>query len=99
MRPLDLSRYREKRVTLIGRARDASAGAMIVPATSEEGVPIYVGGLGTWGEEEGRTVSVSGILRRRAVIPIATFDQEGSVSHGLEGAVWVIDEPDWQIEP
>jgi hypothetical protein len=95
MSPLDLSRYLEERLTLIGRALDASAGAMVVLAGNEEGMPIYVGGLGTWGDDEGRTVSVSGILRRRAVIPIAAFDEEGSVSHGLEGAVFVIDEPDW----
>jgi len=99
MNASELMGYVEKPLTVTGRARDASAGATVVADGSEDSVPIYVAGLGTWGDQEGRMVSVRGVLRKRAIIPIATIDQGGSVSHGLGDAVFVIDNPSWDTAP
>jgi len=99
MSTLDLSQYLEQPLTVTGLARDARAGAIVLPVGDHEDKrPVYVAGLKTWGDQEGRTVSVSGILRLRAIIAIATVDKEGSVSHGLDDAVFVIDDPSWKIE-
>jgi hypothetical protein len=95
MSTVDLTRQLEKLVTVEGCARDAGAGAIVLQANSE---PIYVAGLETWGDKEGITVTVSGILRRRAVIAISTLDEEGAISHGLDSAVFVIDDPTWKFE-
>jgi hypothetical protein len=98
MSVLNLAEHLERPMTVIGRARDARAGAIVLDAEDEDSMPIYVAGLETWGDHEGRIVSVSGILRKRAVIPIATVDEEGSISHGLDSAVFVIDDPSWKFE-
>jgi hypothetical protein len=84
--------------TVTGRARDARAGAIVLYVGSENSMPICVDGLESWGNQEGRAVSASGILRQRAVVPIATIGEDGSISHGLDDVVFVIDDPGWKIE-
>ncbi len=85
----------DERVTLIGTARDAKGGAMLV---KEDGGTLYVKGLGAWPDElHGKSVSVTGIVRREKLIPDPKTDDAGAVSQGAFGDQTVIDEAAWKL--
>ncbi|NUT99785.1 MAG: hypothetical protein HOY78_48020 [Saccharothrix sp.] len=83
---MDLDAHVGRRVTLHGTAHDAHAGAVVVPEGGE--LPVYVEHLAAWGDEAGRDVRVTGVLR---LVPPTT--RPGPVSHGFTGPVYVLTEP------
>jgi hypothetical protein len=91
----DLANHLGQHVTVTGVARNGSAGALVSRDDEMAAEPVYVAGLRSWGELAGRKVSVSGLLHRRAIIPLAVVDDDGAVSHGLGSAPFVIDEAVW----
>jgi hypothetical protein len=83
-------------VTLKGRAGNAMLGAVVV---LEDRTPLYVEGLAEWDDAaNGRSVSASGVLRRKRLAPEAEWDSQGGRSHGVEGTNWVLEGATWKLE-
>ncbi|NUT91829.1 MAG: hypothetical protein HOY78_07330 [Saccharothrix sp.] len=81
---MDLDAHVGRPVTLHGTAHDAHAGAVVVPEGAE--LPVYVEHLAAWGDDAGRDVRVTGVLR---LVPPTTPPG----SHGLMDAVYVLTDP------
>ncbi|WP_309115602.1 hypothetical protein [Saccharothrix sp.] len=81
---MDLNVHLGQRITLHGTAHNAHAGAVVVPAGGD--LPVYVEHLPAWGEEVGRDVRVTGVLR---LVP-PTARKDGPVSHGITSSVYVL---------
>lgn len=88
--PAQVGRY----VTLVGTARDAKGGAVLL--TADAG-PIYIDDLASWPEEaRGKRVKVNGYLQHRQHLPEARVDKDGSVSQGVSGKQYVLDDASWE---
>jgi hypothetical protein len=72
-----------ERVTLVGRALDAAAGAIVLL----EDRPVYVEGLDAWpADDAGREVEITGTLAFQPGVP-----QDGPTVHGPSDAYAVTD--------
>lgn len=81
---------------VVGVARDAHAGAVVL---TDDRTPVYIAGLESWdGGLSGARVRVSGVLRHRALVPEAQVAEDGSVSHGMSGKVYVVEGASWRTE-
>jgi len=86
----------DQEVTVRGVARDAAMGAVVV--RDGGGEPIYVAGLREWPPAaSGKRVEVKGTLRRKKIAPDAGVGADGGVSHGMGGAVLVLENPTWTV--
>jgi len=83
----------DQEVTINGCARDAFLGAVVLMA---DRTPIYVDGLAEWQDDiEGEDIQATGILRRRSLAPDPVVDEDGAVSHGVEGRNYVLEGASW----
>lgn len=84
-------------VTISGVARNARMGAVVLPS---DRTPIYIDGLEEWDDDvSGQSIQVTGVLRRRKLAPDPVVGADGGVSHGMEGASFVIEDPAWSVGP
>ncbi|MEM2900165.1 MAG: hypothetical protein QXT63_05185 [Thermoplasmata archaeon] len=83
-----------KKQRIKGIARDAKNGAVLL---AEDNV-IYIGGLDFWPSEvEGKVVTVSGILRKRKMIP-DPINEKGEICTGAWGEQDILEDAKWKIE-
>jgi hypothetical protein len=81
-------------VTLVGDARDAKGGAVVV---EDGGRVVYVDGVDRWPEAvSGRRVAVTGVLVERKKIPDPVVNDAGEHSAGALGEQWVIEGARWE---
>lgn len=79
----------------MGGAANAKGGAVVL--TDVYG-PVYVEGLKAWPVDVvGKTVEVSGLLRREKLIPDPVTNEYGAVSAGAYGDQTVIADADWKV--
>ena len=91
--PTDLDNRLDQAVTLRGTARNAVLGAVVL---RDDRVPVYLDGIPQWdGPTHGKTVEVSGTLRKKLLAPEAAVGPDGGVSHGVTGLNYVIENPRW----
>ncbi len=84
----------DQEVTLLGTARNAHAGALVVLSDRKT---IYVLGLQSWPKElDRKQVRVTGTLRRTKLAPDPEVNDEGEVSHGMKGRVTVVADASWK---
>ncbi|MFX0101718.1 MAG: hypothetical protein ACFFCS_19290 [Candidatus Hodarchaeota archaeon] len=77
-----------QRASLIGVARNAKGGAVLV--TENDG-PIYIIGLESWPDDTlGKTVRMEGILKEEKLIPDPVVDDDGAISQGAVGMQLVL---------
>jgi len=81
-------------ITLTGTAENARMGAILFLS---ENTPVYIAGKEEWGSEAGATVAVSGTLKRFSLAPTAVVEDDGAVSHGMDGDSWVIEDATWTL--
>jgi len=82
-------------VTLVGVARDAKAGAVVV---GDRGEVVYLEGLASWPTDvAGRRVAASGLLVRMKHIPDPV--RQGEIAQGAWGEQLVLRVPKWQLVP
>jgi len=75
-------------VTLLGLAKDAKGGAVII--TTDNNV-IYIKGLQSWSPDMADSlVSVTGLLKREKIIPDPITEKDGAISTGAFGEQLVI---------
>ena len=80
--------------TVAGTARQAMLGAVVLTA---DRTPVYIAGLPEWDDDRsGEPIEVTGLLRRRSLAPDPTVDEDGAVSHGIEGTQYVLDDATWE---
>lgn len=83
-----------KTITLIGTAKDAKGGAVLVTA---EGEVIYLGGLSQWNDRFfGKEMAVTGVLRDKKLIPDPE-NKAGAHGAGALGTQLVLDDPSWEL--
>jgi hypothetical protein len=86
-----------KKVELEGYAFDAKGGPVIL---IDNQVPVYIPDMDSWPSELlGKVIKVSGTLRYKRYLHVATVDPSGAISQGIdpEGDVkdYVIESPKW----
>lgn len=83
-----------QRVTLVGIARDAHQGAVVLLS---DDTPVYLRGVFAWDDDwDRKRVRVTGLLKKRKLAPDPTTNAKGEVSHGMYGESLVIEEPTWE---
>jgi hypothetical protein len=88
-----LAGYIGKTVTLVGIARDAKGGAVLVTPSGE---PVYIGGLDYWLPEfSGKEISVTGVLQEKKYIPDPMTTPNGAISQGAYGNQYVLEKAQW----
>jgi hypothetical protein len=77
-----------------GTARNAMAGAVVL---TEDRTPVYIDGLERWDDSlDGSEVRVTGTLTRGSAAPQASTNQQGEVSHGMEGGNFIVQDAKWE---
>jgi hypothetical protein len=83
-----------QRVHLVGVARDAKGGAVLLV----ENEPVYLAGLDAWpAEAQGKRVAVSGSLTLTQHLPEAGRDAKGAAAAGAKGKQLVLERPTWRL--
>jgi hypothetical protein len=81
--------------TVVGEAANAKAGAVVLTDVYGE---VYVKGLAAWPDDVvGKTVELSGLLRREKLIPDPVTNEDGAVTAGAYGDQTVIADADWKV--
>lgn len=89
-----LSALLGKRVRLVGTARDAKGGAVLLVNNA----PLYLAGLDAWPMvANGKQVAVGGKLVDKQYLPEAKKDAKGAISQGAVGSQWVLEAPTWRL--
>lgn len=91
-----LSALVKRRVRLVGVAKNAKGGAVLLVEKS----PVYVAGLAAWPADAlDAQVAVGGQLEQRALLPEATRNAKGEISQGTTGGSTqlVMDAPKWRV--
>ena len=84
-----------KTVELNGKAMDSKAGAVLVTDTDDV---IYIEGLDYWPDNvSGKDISVTGMLKRKKLIPDPQIDANGTVSQGAQGDQLVLEKARWKV--
>ena len=88
-------------VTIIGKASNSKAGALVVADSGGSANSAYIEGLSGWDDDTfGKQVRVTGILRLKNIAPDPQVDEWGAVSAGMKGMANVIEGACWTlIEP
>ena len=90
---MDLQGRLDTRVTIVGTAQNASRGAIVL---TDDRTPVYVDGLERWDRStDGKQVSATGMLRRRA--GEAVVNERGESSHGIPSDRFVLEEASWSV--
>ena len=90
----DPSQFLDQTVTLVGVARDAHSGAVVLLS---DGTPVYVVGLDEWDEQWNRKqIKITGTLRKRELAPDPEVGPNGEVSHGMFGDALVLEDAVWE---
>jgi hypothetical protein len=93
----DPSELLEQTVTLVGTARDAHQGAVVVLA---DGTPVYIAGLPSWEDAwDRKRIVAKGVLRRRRLAPDPAVGPRGERSHGMVGASLMLEDATWEAAP
>ncbi len=96
MKKSKLEKLLGKKVTLLGTARDAKGGAVLVTA---QGEPIYIKNLDFWPQEiEGKQVSATGVLKDEKFIPDPIIDKNGGISTGATGTQYVLEKAKYSLK-
>jgi hypothetical protein len=89
----DLPAALGQRVSVVGVARDARMGAVVLLADT----PVYVVGLDAWPTElHGQRVRVEGRVEERKLAPDPSVGPDGAQTAGMEGVAWVLAEATWR---
>jgi hypothetical protein len=95
MEELDLEKKVNQQITVRGTAQNARLGAVIMIS---DDTPIYLEGSEEWNDDfTEREVDVTGVLRRKLLAPEATVNSQGEISHGIDGANYVLESPSWTL--
>jgi hypothetical protein len=79
---------------MLGKAMDSKSGAVLVAA---DGRVVYVEGLDYWPSDlTGKTVSVTGILTKKKLIPDPLVGSGGAISQGSSGQQEVFEQATWK---
>jgi len=90
---LELKKLIGQKVTLLGTAKDAKGGAVLI--TTDEHV-IYIKGLDFWSSELlNEQISVSGLLKKENFIPDPVIDEDGAISCGAFGEDYVLEKAEY----
>ena len=82
-----------QKIALLGTARNAKAGAVLI--TTDESV-IYIKGLESWSPElVDQQVSVNGVLKKEKLIPDPEIDKNGGISSGATGTQLVLEKAEY----
>lgn len=85
---MELEKLIGQKVTLLGTAKDAKAGSVLITAY---GNVIYIKELESWSSELlDKQVSVSGLLNKEKFIPDPETDENGAISSGAFGEQFVL---------
>ncbi len=81
--------------TINGTARNAKMGAVLL---TDDRTPIYIDGLESWSGTglDGKSIEVTGKLCLRSLAPDPVVDDDGAVSHGLQGDSYVFENANWK---
>ncbi len=83
----------DQTVTLRGVAHEAALGAVVV---LDGGGVVYFDGRADWpGPVSGKTIDVTGVLRRRKLAPDPVVGANSGISHGVAGESWVFEDATW----
>lgn len=90
---MSLDQKIDTQVTIEGTARNAMAGAVVLTA---DRTPVYVDGVESWdGAVDGKKISASGMLRRRAGDDLV--NDKGEYASGISGPHFVLEQPTWTV--
>ena len=90
---MSLEQQIDTQVTIEGTARNAMAGAVVLTA---DRTPVYVDGVESWdGSVDGKQISASGTLRRRAGDDVVNAN--GEHASGISGPHFVLEQPTWTV--
>lgn len=93
--PAAVDAMNRRQVTVVGVARNAKIGAVVVTG---EGEALYLDGLSSWpAKVEGQRVKVSAASRRIKVIPAPPIGPNGEVSAGASGKQSVLEDATWEL--
>ena len=85
----------DQSITVSGIAYDAALGAVLVLPDNS---PIYVSGVNRWNSATcGQSIEASGTLRKRSIGPEPKVDEDGGISHGIEGTQFVLENAKWTL--
>ena len=91
----DIDKMIDQNVTLIGTAKNAKAGAILI---TTENSAIYIKGLDYWAPELlNQQLTVSGVLKREKFIPDPVIDKSGGISTGAYGIQLILDNAEYSI--
>jgi hypothetical protein len=82
-----------QQVTIQGTARNAMAGAVVLTSNR---TPIYLEGVESWdGSVDGKSISASGVLRKRGGDDVV--NASGEHASGISGEHFVLEQPTWTV--
>ncbi len=77
-------------------AQNAMLGAVVM---MDDLSPIFLEGIKEWDHEVvGKSVIVTGVLRRKLLAPQATISPNGEISQGVENDNYILENPKWVTE-
>ena len=93
MKEQDFAANLNECINVHGTAQNAMLGAVVM---TEDFTPIFLSGIKEWDNDiKGKSVVVTGVLRRKLLAPEATVSPNGEVSHGVEGDSYILENPIW----
>ena len=95
MTDYDIDKMIDQNVTLIGTAKNAKAGALLITTDNSA---IYIKGLDYWAPELlNQQLTVSGVLKKEKFIPDPVIDKSGGISTGATGKQLVLENAEYSI--
>ncbi|MFX1256837.1 MAG: hypothetical protein ACFFAN_03180 [Promethearchaeota archaeon] len=93
MKETKLEDYLGQRVTLIGTAKDAKGGAVLITAEKE---PIYIEGIAFWSSNLlDKQITAIGVLKKGKFIPDPIINKDGGISTGAIGIQFFLEKPEF----
>ena len=93
MKEQNLTAKLNEQIKISGTAENARLGAIVM---TEDFTSIFLSGINEWDNNvEGKSVVVTGLLRRKLLAPKATVGPNGEISHGVGGDSFVLENPTW----
>ena len=90
----DPTDFLDQTVTLVGIARDAHSGAVVLLS---DDTPVYIVGLNYWDDEWNRKrIKITGVLRDSELAPDPEVGPDGEHSHGMFGDALVLEDAVWE---
>jgi hypothetical protein len=80
---------------MLGKAMDSKAGAVLV---TDDGRIVYIEGLDYWPSDlVGKSVSVTGLVKWKKLIPDQQIGSRGTISQGSFGEQEVLEQAIWKL--